>query len=108
MTGEEVIKGSVLSGMLWMLLVSILLFWLPGIGGLIAGIVGGMKAGGILKGLLAAVLPSIILGILLFTATTLLSGMPILGVVAGMGSFVLAAVQVGPMLVGAIIGGILA
>jgi hypothetical protein len=33
-------KGSVIAGALWMLVISVLLFWLPFIGPLIAGIVG--------------------------------------------------------------------
>lgn len=100
-------NGSILGGMLWMFFVSILLFWLPGFGGLIAGIVGGMKSGGIINGVIAAILPSIIFGIALFAATTLLSGMPVLGIVAGMGGFVLVVLHVVPMIIGAIIGGII-
>ena len=38
--------GSIISAVLWMLLISVLLFWLPFIGPLIAGFVGGKKAGG--------------------------------------------------------------
>ena len=34
-------KGSIGSAMLWMFVISILLFWLPVLGGLIAGFVGG-------------------------------------------------------------------
>ena len=42
-------EGSIISGVIWMFVVSVLLFWLPGIGSLIAGIVGGMKAGGVVN-----------------------------------------------------------
>ncbi|MGR8920587.1 MAG: hypothetical protein ACU85V_13300 [Gammaproteobacteria bacterium] len=101
-------EGSILSGMIWMAIVSILLFWLPAFGGLIAGVVGGMKAGGVVNGLLAALLPAVLLGVALFFAATVLSGVPVLGLVAGMGGFMLAMLQVGPLLVGAIIGGALA
>src|SRR5689334_14406585 len=47
-------NGSVFLGAIWMLLISVLLFWLPGIGSLIAGIVGGKTAGGVGSALLAA------------------------------------------------------
>lgn len=101
-------QGSVLSGMIWMFIVSILLFWLPGIGSLIAGIIGGMKAGGVINGLLAAALPALIFGVALAVLATVLSGMPIIGLVAAMGGTVLALLHVGPLMLGAIIGGLLA
>ncbi|MHC9543469.1 MAG: hypothetical protein AB9903_28495 [Vulcanimicrobiota bacterium] len=101
-------KGSVVSGMLWMFLISILLFWLPGAGSLIAGIVGGKKAGGVGNAILAVFLPGIVLGALLFFLSTFLVGIPLIGMVAGAGGFALSLVHIGPLLVGAIIGGVLA
>ena len=101
-------NGSVIAGTLWMILISLLLFWLPTIGPLIAGIVGGKKAGGVGAGIMAALLPSIIVAVLLFSFSTALTAMPIVGAVAGMGIFVLLAIQIGPLLLGAIIGGLLA
>lgn len=98
---------SVLRGLLWMLGLSVLLFWLPGGGGLIAGVVGGYKAGSAASALLAALLPALVFGLALSMLAASLSGMPVLGLVAGMGGFVLAALHVGPMLLGALIGGIL-
>ena len=100
-------KGSILSGIFWMFLISILLFWLPGFGPLIAGIVGGKKSGGILNAIIAVFLPAIALGIFLFLFTSVLSGAPVIGFVAGAGSFILIVSNVGPLLIGAIIGGIL-
>jgi hypothetical protein len=100
-------KGSVLAGLFWMLLISILLFWLPSIGPLIAGIVGGKKAGGVGNAILAALLPAILLGILLFVFASALTGAPIIGFVAGWGAFFLVVSNVGPLLLGAIIGGLL-
>ena len=49
--------------MFWMVVLSVLLVWLPGLGPLIAGIVGGKLAGDVLTGLLAALLPGILLAI---------------------------------------------
>ena len=100
-------KGSIISGIFWMFLISILLFWLPGFGPLIAGIVGGTKSGGIVNAIIAVLLPATVLGIFLFLFTSVLTGAPIIGVVAGAGSFILVISNVGPLLIGAIIGGIL-
>ena len=38
-------NGSIVGAMFWMFLISLLLFWLPVIGPLLAGVVGGKKAG---------------------------------------------------------------
>ncbi|TDJ01493.1 MAG: hypothetical protein E2O70_03460 [Candidatus Dadabacteria bacterium] len=100
-------KGNILSGIFWMFLISILLFWLPGFGPLIAGIVGGKKAGGLINAIIAVFLPAIILGIMLFVFGSALTSAPIIGFVAGAGSFILVISNVGPLLIGAIIGGIL-
>lgn len=101
-------KGSVLSGMIWMAIISILLFWLPVFGSLIAGVVGGKKAGGVWNGMVAVFLPAVLLAALLFFFGSALTGVPILGMLAGMGVFVLIVAGIGPLLVGAIIGGALA
>ena len=90
-----------------MFLISILLFWLPGFGPLIAGIIGGKKAGGLINAIIAVFLPAIILGIMLFVFGSALPSDPIIGFVAGAGSFILVISNVGPLLIGAIIGGIL-
>lgn len=100
-------KGNILSGIFWMFLISILLFWLPGFGPLIAGIVGGKKAGGLINAIIAVFLPAIIMGIMLFVFGSALTSAPIIGFVAGAGSFILVISNVGPLLIGAIIGGIL-
>jgi hypothetical protein len=101
-------KGSALRGLIWMAVISLLLFWLPVLGPLIAGIVGGRKAGTLADAILAVLLPAIALGILLLLFSTALTGMPLIGALAGVGGFVLAVAQVGPLLIGAIIGGLFA
>lgn len=101
-------NGSVVAGTLWMILISVLLFWLPTFGPLIAGLVGGKKAGGVGAGIMAALLPAVIVTILLFTFSTALTTMPVIGAVAGAGIFMLMAFQIGPLLLGAIIGGLMA
>lgn len=108
---EEVVvvsKGSLVGGMIWMAVISILLFWLPVFGPLLAGIVGGKKAGGVGNGILAVFLPAIILAGLLFFFGTALTGIPVIGWIAGMGVLALMIAGIGPLLIGAIIGGALA
>jgi hypothetical protein len=99
--------GSIISAMLWMCFISLLLFWLPLFGPLLAGIVGGKKAGTIGAAVLAVFLPALLLAAILFFITTFLSGQVIFGFMAGLSSFFLSAVNIGPLLLGAIIGGAL-
>lgn len=101
--------GSVVAGALWMLVLSILLFWLPFFGPLIAGVVGGKSAGGVGSGILAALLPAVVVGVLLFFFGTALTALPIVGAIfAAVGFFMMVALAIGPLLLGAIIGGLLA
>ncbi|TJY60017.1 hypothetical protein E4T66_12610 [Sinimarinibacterium sp. CAU 1509] len=100
--------GSVLLGCIVMLLLNLLLFWLPVVGTLTAGVVGGWIAGGVGKALTAAALPALLLGISIFALTTLFTGMPMIAMVAGMGVAMLAMMQIGTLLIGAMIGGLFA
>ena len=108
LTVDDENEGSIIGGVIWMFVVSVLLFWLPGIGSLIAGIVGGMKAGGVVNALIATLVPGFVLGIALFVLASALTGLPLLGAIAGTGSFILSLLHVGPLLIGALIGGVLA
>ena len=101
-------QGSIVKGCLWMLIITVLLFWLPLIGPLVAGFVGGKRAGGIGAGIMAAILPAILVGGLMFALAAMMTGIPVLGVVAGMGGLALALSLVGPLLIGAVIGGVFA
>jgi hypothetical protein len=101
-------KGSVGSAIFWMFLISLLLFWLPVIGPLIAGIVGGKKAGGVGFAIVAVFLPGIVFGVILFALASSLTGIPLFGAIAGAGGFASSLVHIGPLLIGAIIGGVLA
>jgi len=98
-------QGSLVSAMVWMFVISILLFWLPVLGGLIAGFVGGQKAGSVGNAILAVFLPGIIFFVAIFLLAASLIGIPLLGLAAGMGGLWLSVLHVGPLLVGAIIGG---
>ena len=99
---------SIVIAIIWMSVISLLLFWLPFVGPLIAGVVGGKSAGGVGSAILAVLLPCIVFGALLFFVASSLTGIPFVGAVAGAGGLVLALAHVGPLLLGAIIGGILA
>ena len=101
-------KGSVATGIVWMFLLSLLLFWLPFFGPLLAGLVGGKKAGGIGNAIAAVFLPGVVFAAILFSVATSLTGMPLIGGIAGAGGLVLSLVHIGPLLLGAIIGGLIA
>lgn len=93
--------------MIWMFVLSLLLFWLPVAGPLIAGFVGGRKAGTLVSAVLAVFLPAILFGGALFFLGSVLTGVPLLGLVAGAGGAILALAHVGPLLLGAILGALL-
>ncbi len=101
-------SGSILSAVLWMTLLSILLFWLPAIGPVIAGFVGGQKAGGVINAIIATILPSVALGVLVFVIGGVFAGIPLLGMIAGAGIAFFGLAHIGPLLLGAVLGGILA
>jgi hypothetical protein len=101
-------RGSIVAGALWMFLISLLLFWLPVIGPLLAGFVGGKRAGGVGAAIAAVFLPAVFVGILLFVLFTAV-GLPLVGVLTGGLAFLtVAAMMIGPFLIGALIGGALA
>jgi hypothetical protein len=99
--------GSVMAAIAWMFILSILLFWLPIIGPLIAGFVGGRKAGSLSNAILAVFLPGIILGVAFFFLASLMTGLPLIGFLAGAGGLALASAHIGPLLLGAIFGALL-
>ncbi len=99
--------GSIGSAIVWMFVLSILLFWLPVIGPLIAGFVGGRKAGGLGNAIIAVILPAVLFGVALFFLGSLLTGIPLLGMIAGAGGAILALAHVGPLLLGAILGALI-
>ena len=106
-TGQPAKRGSILSAIGWMFLLELLLFWMPFVGSFIAGFVGGRKAGSLSNAIIAVILPIIIFSILLaFMAATLVA-IPLVGAFAGLGGFVFAIAHVGPLLLGAIVGGLM-
>jgi hypothetical protein len=104
--GHPTKRGSIGSAIVWMFLLEILLFWIPFVGSFIAGFVGGRKAGDLGNAVLAVFLPIIIFSILLGVLATALVAIPLVGAFAGLGGFMFAAVHVGPLLAGAVVGGL--
>ena len=100
--------GSVLSGSIWMIVISVLLFWLPGVGGFISGVVGGKIAGGVGPALAAWLVSSILFGVVFAVFGTMLTGMIVVGFIAGLGGLLIAFIDAGARLLGAIISGVLA
>ncbi|MBI1732689.1 MAG: hypothetical protein HYR49_07990 [Gammaproteobacteria bacterium] len=101
-------QGSLLAASFWMLVLSLLLIWLPGVGPLIAGIVGGKLAGSALRGILAALLPGVVIAVALFFGGTILTGIPVVGAFFAGGTLLLYLLCIPTMLLGALIGGLLA
>ena len=104
-------SGSIIMGSIWMVVLSILLFWLPLFGPLLAGFVGGKTAGGIGGGIMAVFLPAIIMVLLIVFLVPLLSvgSIPVIGaLLVTIFSFgiIFIALQVGLLLIGAVIGGL--
>ena len=98
-------RGHLMSAMNWMGCLSLLLFWLPVVGPLIAGLVGGHKAGDIRTALLAVFVPAVGLGILIGVGVGWLTHLAIWGLIAGLGGLVIGVLNIGPLLLGAIAGG---
>ena len=83
---------------------TLLLFWLPVIGPFIAGLVGGMKAGSVKNALLAVFVPAVMTGVMAAVAVTYLADV-YWGVLAGLGGVALSLLNIGPLLLGALLGG---
>ena len=91
-------------GSLWMVLLSLALFFLPLVNGLIAGVVGGYKVGGVRRALLAAVLPAIVVAAGMWIAFALFDA-PLWGILAGMAVGILVLLADVGLFIGAAIGG---
>lgn len=95
-------KGSIISAILWMTILSLLLGWIPIFGSLIAGYVGGKKAGSVSNAIIAVALPALLLAILIYTV---FSSLPIVGALIAGAAFTIVIVYNLILLIGAVIGG---
>ena len=103
-TGRK--RGSLVSAMNWMGGLSLLLFWLPVVGPLIAGVVGGAKAGSVGRAVVATFLPAVMTALMTTVGVAYLTDWIGWGVLAGLGVTAWLFAGIGPLLVGAIIGGV--
>lgn len=99
--------SSILASSLWMIAISLLLFFLPAINGLVGGAVGGYKAGSAGRGVVAAVLPSIVVGLSLWGLLAWYDR-PVLGFFGGLAVGLWALISSVALLIGAAIGGVMA
>lgn len=100
--------GSLWSAMNWMGGLALLLFWIPVLGPMVAGYVGGLKAGTIRRACAAVLVPGLLTGLMLAAGVGYLTREALWGFLAGLGGLAVSFVQVGPMFVGAILGGLTA
>jgi hypothetical protein len=97
-------RSSVFSGSLWMVGISLALFFLPAINGFVGGLVGGYKVGGSGRALTAAILPAIVVGLGLWLLLAVLEA-PVIGFLSGIALIGLIVFSSLGLLLGAAIGG---
>lgn len=97
-------RKNVFVAALWMIGITIALFFLPLINGLIGGVVGGYKAGDWKRALVAAVLPAVIVTVALWILLIAFE-LPIVGFIAGAAAGVLILLADVGIFIGALIGG---
>lgn len=97
-------RSSVVIGAVWMVLVSLALFFLPVINGFVGGIVGGYKVGSVKRALIAAILPAIAVAVGLWLLLIAFE-LPLLGFLASLAvGLIILLADVG-LFIGAAIGG---
>lgn len=105
-TGGGGERSSVVSGSLWMVGISIALFFLPAINGFVGGLVGGYKVGGLGRALTAAVLPAVVVAVLLWVVLAIVDA-PVIGFLSGVAVLGLIVLSSVGLLMGAAVGGAL-
>lgn len=76
--------STVWAGAAWMIGLSLLLFFIPAVNGLIAGAVGGYLVGSWSRALTAAILPAIVVAVAFWVGFSFM-GLPVIGFMAGSG-----------------------
>lgn len=99
-------RASLAEGALWMVGISLVLFFLPLINGFVGGLVGGYRVRGVRRALTAALLPALVASLLLATFFTVF-GLPVIGLFAGAGVALLVALADIGIFLGAALGGAL-
>jgi hypothetical protein len=75
-------QEAILKGSLWMVGLTLALFFIPLVNGVIGGVVGGYKVGRVRRALLAAILPAIVVAFSLWVVLGVM-GLPFVGIIAG-------------------------
>lgn len=75
-------RASFIKATLWMIGLSILLFWLPILGPAVAGLVGGYFAGTVGRAILASLMPAVVLAALILLVGAVVD-LPLVGALAG-------------------------
>ena len=97
-------RKSVFTGAAWMVGLTIALFFLPLVNGVIGGLVGGYKVGSVGRAMVAAILPAILVSASLWALFALFD-VPVIGLVAGTAAAVLVLLSDLGIFLGAAIGG---
>jgi hypothetical protein len=71
-------------------------------------LVGGVKAGSVKRGLQAVFVPGVMIGVMVAVGVTYLTDLVFWGVLAGLGGVALSFLNIGPLLLGAVVGGLTA
>lgn len=100
-------RSSIVAGSLWMIGVTLVLFFLPLINGVIGGLVGGYKVGGVRRALTAAILPAVAAAVGLWIIFAIAEA-PVWGFLAGLTAATLVVLADLGIFIGAAIGGALA
>lgn len=95
--------AGIVMGAIWMVVLSLALFFIPGVNGLIAGLIGGYLVGSFGRAMVAAVLPALIVAVGLWVLLAAV-GMPILGLFAGVAITVLIVLAELGLFLGAALG----
>jgi hypothetical protein len=103
-TGPQGERSSIVVGSLWMVGLSLALFFVPAINGFVGGLVGGYKVGGPGRALTAGILPAIVVGLGLWVLLAVVDA-PVIGLLSGIALTALIVLSSLGLLIGAAIGG---
>jgi hypothetical protein len=105
LTPGEPHRTNLFTGSFLMVAITLLLFFLPAINGIIGGLVGGYKVGSVGRALVAAILPAVLASIGLWILLALLDLPVIVGFLAGTAVALLVILSDLGIFIGAAIGG---
>ena len=100
-------RSSLVAGSAWMVLISLLLFFVPLLNGFVGGLIGGYKVGTVGRGLTAALLPAVVVAVGLW-ALLALAELPLLGMLAGVAIGLVVVFSELGLFLGAVVGGLIA